>query len=285
MAELISDTGLAEQLFIAALLASAAALWLSPPVALGLLVMAALAGLASGLVAPTGLIVLAVFAAACAIHGRERPSIALWFALATAAALMFLHVAPGFDGLRVIGPERIGSGAEYEKWIALDKVGAGILLLALALPVIHRRGGLGGALGRAGPVIVGTAIGVPFLAFVAGLLGWDVTPDGFILWAIFNLLTVCLPEEALFRGLLQTRLVREAASRGLSAHLAIVASAVIFGLAHAPGGPALILASSIAGLGYGYAYWIAGRIEAAILCHFGLNAVHYLFFTYPYPAA
>ena len=285
MTEAIGGAGPAEQLFTAAILASAAAIWLSPGAAVGLLLLAALAGLASGLVAPSGLLVLAVFAAGCALHGRGRPGLALWIALATAAALMFLHLAPGFESLRVIGPERIGAGAEYEKWIALDKVGAGILLLALALPEISRRGGLGPALRRAGPVMVITAIGVPSLAFFAGVLELDVTPGGFILWAVFNLLTVCLPEEALFRGLLQTRLVRQSSSRGLSPHPAIAASAVIFGLAHAPGGLALILASAIAGLGYGYAYWLSGRIEAAILCHFCLNAVHYLFFTYPYPAA
>ncbi len=285
MIDLIRDADPAEQLFIASTLASAAAIWLSSPAAVGLLVVAAIGGLFSGLVAPAGLIALAGFAAISGAYGYGGQSRALWFALVAAAALMFLHLVPGFQGIRVIGPERIGAGADYEKWISLDKVGAGILLLTLALREISRPTEIGTNLRRAAPVIILTAIGVPSLAFLAGVLAWDFTPNGFILWSVFNLLTVCLPEEALFRGLLQSQLVREASSRGLSPHLAIVASALIFGLAHVAGGAALILASAVAGLGYGYAYWLSGRIEAAILCHFGLNAVHYVFFTYPYPAA
>lgn len=40
--------------------------------------------------------------------------------------------------------------------------------------------------------------------------------------------------------------------------------------------------ATVAGAGYGWAYQRAGgRIEASILTHFALNAVHFFFFTYP----
>jgi membrane protease YdiL (CAAX protease family) len=56
---------------------------------------------------------------------------------------------------------------------------------------------------------------------------------------------------------------------------------VLFGLAHAHGGPALVVLATFAGIGYGAAYQRSGRIEAAILAHFALNAAHFLMFTYP----
>jgi hypothetical protein len=37
----------------------------------------------------------------------------------------------------------------------------------------------------------------------------------------------------------------------------------------------------LAGLGYALAFRASGRIEMAILAHFGLNAVHFLLLTYP----
>jgi membrane protease YdiL (CAAX protease family) len=36
-----------------------------------------------------------------------------------------------------------------------------------------------------------------------------------------------------------------------------------------------------AGLGYGWVFMRTQRIEAAMAVHFGVNAVHFLLFTYP----
>jgi membrane protease YdiL (CAAX protease family) len=58
-------------------------------------------------------------------------------------------------------------------------------------------------------------------------------------------------------------------------------AAVLFGLAHGGGGLALVAFAGLAGAGYGLALWRSGRIEAAILVHFAVNAVHFLLFTYP----
>jgi membrane protease YdiL (CAAX protease family) len=58
-------------------------------------------------------------------------------------------------------------------------------------------------------------------------------------------------------------------------------STVLFGLAHARGGPGLVVLAALAGLGYAAAYLRSGRIEGAILTHFALNAVHFVAFTYP----
>ena len=61
----------------------------------------------------------------------------------------------------------------------------------------------------------------------------------------------------------------------------VAIAALLFGIAHAKGGPLLIVLASIAGVGYGYAYLSSKRIEAAILTHFALNALHFVAFTYP----
>ncbi len=288
MAALLQDAGAAGALMAAALLLAGPALWIAPAAGIALVGVAAMAGALSGHVAPIGLAVLGVFAAGCWLSARtaefDGRGWVLWAALVAATALLFLHLVTGLEGLRVIGPVEIGSGATYEKWVSLDKAGAGVLLLGLALPGLMSRAGWAALLRKAAPVAAATVVAVLGLAAATSAISWDVTVGGFMLWAAFNLATVCLPEEALFRGLVQGRLTGAAAARGWSAHPAIWASAVVFGLAHAPGGAALVAASGLAGLGYGYAFWLTGRIEAAILAHFALNAAHYLFFTYPYPA-
>ena len=97
-----------------------------------------------------------------------------------------------------------------------------------------------------------------------------------------NLLLTCVFEEALFRGVIQDRLARMVADRPRWTWLPLSTASLLFGLAHAGGGPVLIVVASIAGVGYGLAYAITGRIEAAIVAHFTLNSIHFLGFTYPY---
>jgi membrane protease YdiL (CAAX protease family) len=62
---------------------------------------------------------------------------------------------------------------------------------------------------------------------------------------------------------------------------ALSVASVLFGLAHAGGGPIYVALATVAGAGYGWAYLRTGKIEASILTHFALNAVHFFGFTYP----
>ena len=50
---------------------------------------------------------------------------------------------------------------------------------------------------------------------------------------------------------------------------------------HLAGGWRYAALAAIAGLGYGWAMRRTGRLEAAVLTHFGLNLVHLLLFSYP----
>ena len=179
-----------------------------------------------------------------------------------------------------MGPVSIGDGPPYEKWLGFDATGAGILLLALAVPGILGRRGWWPMLRSTAPILILTPFLLALMALALGFADWDptVTP-AFFWWGMLNFLTTCVSEEALFRGLFQTRLVDAAARHGWPAHPAILVTAFVFGLAHMAGGLAFVLLATLASIGYGYAYHVTRRIEAAILCHFSVNAANFLFFT------
>jgi membrane protease YdiL (CAAX protease family) len=101
----------------------------------------------------------------------------------------------------------------------------------------------------------------------------------FLIWAVTNLFFTCLSEEAFFRGFVLAELARPGGRAWLA--IAVIVSAVLFGLAHFGGGITYVIAGVIAGLGYGLAYARTRRVEAAMVVHFAVNAVHFLFFTYP----
>ena len=267
------------------LLASAAGLWARRDFGLALFAAAVLAGLAEGVLLPFGALALGAFATGAWLHGKDRGGWPLWAALLSGAAALSLHVVPGFEGWIALGPVSIGEGAPYEKWLSLDKTGAGILLIGLAFTAGWDRRDWPTMLRRAVPFLILAPALVASLGLASGAVRWDFTPvPVFFWWATLNLLTTCVAEEALFRGLLQRRLVAAATSRGLSPHPAILVASVVFGLAHFPGGPGLVALATAAGLCYGYAYHRTGRLEAAILVHFALNVAHFLVLTYPYPA-
>jgi membrane protease YdiL (CAAX protease family) len=96
------------------------------------------------------------------------------------------------------------------------------------------------------------------------------------MWLWSMLFLTALPEEALFRGVVQTGLVARAGEwQGLTA------AAVLFGVAHAGGGVVYVLLSIVAGAGYGWIYLRTRSIAGSILAHTALNSAHLLLFTYP----
>ena len=93
-----------------------------------------------------------------------------------------------------------------------------------------------------------------------------------------------IAEEAFFRGVIQERLTRACKKFPHLAWLPVVVSAGLFASAHAGGGAALVVLAAIAGLGYSVVYARTRLVEASILTHFAVNAVHYIGFSYPYVA-
>lgn len=106
-------------------------------------------------------------------------------------------------------------------------------------------------------------------------------PQITFIWILRMLLSVCLAEEAFFRGHLQEKLTLALRKYKQGAWIAWGVVSLLFGLVHWPGGMSMFLMATLAGLTYGFAYLKTGRLEAAVLAHFFVNLVHFLLFSYP----
>ena len=279
------------------LTAALAALWCFPPGwppalarRLWLLPFAAavVAALLDGTLAPVALVPLALLAGALALFVRAAPGSARRRLAGTAALLLvagaFLHLLPGFRNPLVLPPVRLTPDAlPYRLHFNFDKAASGLLLVAFLLPRAATPAAWRSLLAATAPVAAVT-VGILLAgAVLAGYVRFDPKfPPGAGLFLWGNLFFTCLAEEALFRGFVQARLAARWSHRPRGPHVALGAAAVLFGLAHAAGGPVYVALSTLAGLGYGAA-WLrsGGRIEAAILTHFSVNALHFLGFTYP----
>ena len=223
-------------------------------------------------------------AAASMQGGRRGLSLGLVAMVCVLAFALAVHLVPGFSNPMVASGLRLSANSPpITQYASLDKGAAGLILLAYycrRARTLHESG-----TATATGLILGAGNAALVVGLIAGMgfIAWDPKlPEFALLWVPINLLLTCVAEEAFFRGILQERLSTLVGQSTRWQILPIAVSSLLFGLVHAGGGVGLVVAATIAGVGYGLAYAKTRRIESAVLAHFTLNAVHFFGFTYPY---
>ncbi|KGF83406.1 hypothetical protein IA69_00970 [Massilia sp. JS1662] len=250
------------------------------------LLAACVAGLAMNMLDWRGVAVTAVYLAlalGARTSERARVRIPLLVLTGLCALLLALHRLPGFHNPVLLDHVQVSAGAPpFTLYANFDKAIAGIVLMGVFCAPIRTRADWLPMMRRTLPVLAATLV----VVLGAGVLLGVVRPD--VKWLpatpwflVNNLLITSVTEEAFFRGFLLSGLARGMAGGRHGVAVAVIVSTLLFGLAHAAGGPTLVVFATLAGFGYAAAYLRSGRIEGAILTHFALNAVHFVAFTYP----
>jgi len=230
--------------------------------------------------------VLLAFAAMCGAARRPAPAavrVASHALMLLLCATLFVHAMPGFANPLVVDGVVLAPGATpYTKYLNFDKGAAALFLLGVYAPerVREDQGGRRpfGFLWRFA-LLVGVAIAV---AFLVGYVRWaPKLPEWWPLWVWSMVFLTALPEEALFRGVVQSAMERWLHGSRFATAIAIVAAGALFGVAHLAGGPWYVLVATVAGIGYGCIYASTRSLAAAVAAHAGLNTVHFFLFTYP----
>jgi membrane protease YdiL (CAAX protease family) len=166
-------------------------------------------------------------------------------------------------------PLGAGSGYDAGKLVALV---AGMYLFLVARPLegigytyALRRRDVAPALAAFfsfAVIAIPLGLGTRFLAFnpQPGVVNVVATP-------VVIYLVTAVPEEFLFRGLIQNLL-----GRWLGPRAALAIASVVFGLSHLPD-PRYALLATLAGVAYGWVYLRTGRITASAVTHALVDAV------------
>ncbi|MEN8237370.1 MAG: CPBP family intramembrane glutamic endopeptidase [Pseudomonadota bacterium] len=265
------------------------ALWLRPTIGLLLgfvaVVLAFYLGYLSGL-GTTWLLIMSLLSMTYPLY--KKPSwIKLVHALGIFAGcyLFYLHLMPGVYNPLMLSGVRLSAGSwPYHSYLNVDKIFLSIVLLATCIRLNSRKQDWCDTFGFSsvwGPVVLLVTV-LMGLGLFLGYVRFDAKiPTILWLWVPTNLLFVCVAEEALCRGFLQKELGSWFKNMQVGHWPAIGIGALAFGGLHYYGGPIYILLSTIAGMGYGYAYFKSKRLESAIAVHFLVNLTHILFFSYP----
>jgi membrane protease YdiL (CAAX protease family) len=274
----------------ALLLVAVLGLWIHRAVWLGALGAAIVAAYFSGALHGLAVLWIALLGALTWFYKTRAASGPRWQQLLAGLArfvfgiVMGLALLPGFPRVNYAADVVLSPGAApYTLGFGFPKVVGGIFILGiLRTQRVASFGELARVLARVAPIYLVMVTVVMAFTLAAGYVHWDPkwTPL-FFAWAAANLFFTCMAEEAFFRGFVQHELAKVGSDRKRAAIIAITVSSVLFGLAHFAGGWKYALAAILAGVGYGLAYHRTQRIEASMAVHFGLNAAHFLLFTYP----
>ncbi|MEQ6291134.1 CPBP family intramembrane glutamic endopeptidase [Vogesella sp. GCM10023246] len=196
-----------------------------------------------------------------------------WAQVGIALALG-LHLLPGFASLTLWHGQLAADSSPYLLRWGLDKALAGCLLLLTFAdwqPARH---------GQRWPQL-GLALLLLLLAFASalllGLVRVDVKwPAWWPYWLAGNLLLTSLAEEALFRRTLPQLLPAR-----WPPLVRLLLCSLLFGLAHAGGGPVWLLCASLAGMAYALIYRASGQLGWAIVAHTAFNSLHLALLSYP----
>jgi len=136
---------------------------------------------------------------------------------------------------------------------------------------------------KAVPLILLFIFGLAAIALGTGAIQWQIKlPCHFLIRIISNMFLVVIPEEAFFRGFLQREFSTQIGRGLLGKTAGIIGASLVFTLFHLTWttSPVMLGLVFVAGIIYGLIYELSGFLEGSIICHFGVNLLHMLFFTY-----
>ena len=245
-----------------------------------LLALATGAGLAAGVLRPIALASMAAllaFAWLATRHGKAAVRVVFTVLALVLALALAMHAVPGYDNPLLLKDVRLSPhSAPYTLYANFDKGVVGLVLLVLFCRRASSWRDFAAASKSQALVFAGLLCAVLGTGWAIGFVHPDFKLSPFLpLFAVINLLFVCVAEEAFFRGVIQGQLAR------YSETIAVAVSGLLFGAAHLGGGWQFGVLASLAGLGYALLYSRTKRIEIPIVAHFLLNLVHFVAFTYP----
>lgn len=198
--------------------------------------------------------------------------------------LLFFHKIPGFNNIKVFESVQVcETCAPFTMYFNTEGSLIAFILLSMTPPLTHSEKDWSFTFNTIFTHLFACIVFLILGAFALGYVKFEPKfPSQIFLFALNNLIFVCIAEEAFFRGYIQRNLTYFCDRNAYPKYLAVIGASILFGLRHFNSGPNMMLLSALAGLFYGAVYMKTNRLEASILVHFGLNLTHFLFFSYPF---
>lgn len=215
---------------------------------------------------------------------RHSPAIksAIWIVLILVAYVIAVYRPEGFTYPLVWEVSSLYEGGNpLQLYLNMSKGVGGLLLLVWFLRSVEDKVKVRPLLVSFKILLSGVLSIIAFSWFGSYVVFIPKFSSEFLYFFIINLFFTVIPEEVFFRPLLQYRLALFFKNRTLGRILAICLVGILFSLVHVPYSHQLFTLYLVAGLIYGIVFDLTNRLSMSIACHFGVNALNIVFFTYP----
>lgn len=194
------------------------------------------------------------------------------------------HLIPDINNFLLASAVQISPNAPaFDYYWNFDKPFIALFILGLHLHLIENKEEFINISIKTCVFFVFMLTGFIFSSLYFNILNFDFKlPLIGVAWLIGNLFFTVIPEEVFFRGFLQRQISHSIHYR-LGPYLANFLVSIGFAFAHYffISSPVYISMAFIASFLYGLIFHLTQSIESCIFCHYGLNVVHFIFFTYP----
>lgn len=254
--------------------------------ALSFAILGLIIGFIVDLINAYGTLVIIVFGFSSWLYYRKGSHKFMRFtAFLSMAIIGFLLIAsyiPGIENWRIIDAELIGeSTVHYSLLLYVDKAFVAICLGVFGFIPLRRKLHLKYVMLRMLPVSIITLLLLSSLGLLLGVVNIDIKlPDLWLIWAITNLLTMCVSDELYHRFFLLAGIARFLGNGIPGKIIALIVSASMCTLTH-PGPVNYMFMVFLAGIMFGVVFLQTRRVEATIILHFTVNVIHFLLFSYP----
>lgn len=244
---------------------------------LGALTFAVLAGWMSHRISEMGILLLVLFGGLSWIYfySKSKTRGVYGCVLGFFCLLLGFHILPGFQNYQVVA-------SPLSFYLNFDKPLVGFFLVLWGWAPLQEREDWKRTLKISAILTALSCFSLFGIAWTMGRVHWDPKWYSYSwIWLSSNLFLTSVAEEAFFRGLIQSWITKSFFHLKHAPKLGWIVTSLLFGLAHFPKGILFSVLACWASLFYGYAFLKTRRLEAGILTHFSVNAIHFIFFTYP----
>lgn len=146
-----------------------------------------------------------------------------------------LHLIYGFYNWLIASQIMISKlSIPYTLFLNFDKPLIGLFILGFSnnhLPLLHNRSAFITTLKQSISTILLGILLISSISYIVGYIRFDIKFNYFfIIWAINNLIFTCIPEEALFRGLVQNAISYACKNYQHNKYIANLITAILFGV-------------------------------------------------------
>lgn len=209
--------------------------------------------------------------------------VSAWTGVFLVGVFMALYRPEGFSYWNTISVEQLHeNGKPYQQFVNLGKFFGALIIFTWVMHGRAKADFINAFTLRNLAIAISSALAVLLVA--AWILKLDIITkfsQVTLVFLVINLAVTCFSEESFYRLVVQRPSENAFANKRVGTIVGVLIASAFFALTHFSNQPKILAVMAIAGTLYATTYALTRSVSATIVTHFSVNALHFIFLTYP----